>query len=286
MSRGRVVVEGHGHLKSGVWLIAAISCFASACAADDHDASPATTTVESVAASTEASAVATPEPAIHRVDGRNVSMPCNGTGSIPVVLLAGGTDPHTVWDNLVDALGSDVLTCRFDPPGLGASDPPSAPTTASRIADVLAQTLLAAGLDQPVVLVAHSLGGQTARQFGARHPDMLAGAVLLDPTTRLAMRSLHENLAADGWQAEVAITEAEAQVTWPDVPLVVLSHDPTRGDLGAPAIEQLWSEGQAEYAALSAQAHLEVVAGSGHYVYVDAPAAVVEAISEMLTVLG
>ncbi len=213
-------------------------------------------------------------------------MPCEGNGSIPVILLAGGTDPHTVWDDLVDALGSDVLTCRFNPPGIGPSDAPSSPTTASERADVLAQTLNAAGLNQPVVLVAHSLGGQTARQFGARHPDMLAGAVLLDPTTRLAMRSLHENLAADGWQAEVAIDEAEAQVTWPDVPLVVLSHDPTRGDLGAPAIEQLWSEGQAEYTVLSPRAHHEVVAGSGHYVYVDAPATVVEAITEMLDDLG
>ncbi len=108
-------------------------------------------------------------------------MPCEGNGSIPVILLAGGTDPHTVWDDLVDALGSDVLTCRFNPPGIGPSDAPSSPTTASERADVLAQTLNAAGLNQPVVLVAHSLGGQTARQFGARHPDMLAGAVLLDP---------------------------------------------------------------------------------------------------------
>jgi len=280
------VLERDGHLRSGVWLMAAVLCFASACAADDHDASSGTTTVESAASSTGSSAVAVPRSPNYRVEGRNVSMPCEGNGSIPVILLAGGTDPHTVWDDLVDALGSDVLTCRFNPPGIGPSDAPSSPTSASERADVLAQTLNAAGLNQPVVLVAHSLGGQTARQFGARHPDMLAGAVLLDPTTRLAMRSLHENLAADGWQADVAIDEAEAQVTWPDVPLVVLSHDPTRGDLGAPAIEQLWSEGQAEYTVLSPRAHHEVVAGSGHYVYVDAPAAVVGAITEMLDDLG
>ncbi len=223
-----------------------------------------------------------PVSSLFTVDDRTVSMPCEGEGPIPVVLLAGGTDSGTVWDEVVADLGDDVLTCRFDAPGTGGSEDPVAPVTASSRADTLADTLDAAGLPDRVIVVAHSLGGQTARQFGDRHPDRLAGAVMIDPTTRLAVLSLRDDLTATGWNAAVAAAEAETPVRWPPVPLVVLSHDPDRGDLGAPSIEQLWSDGKAEYAALSAQSRHEIVTGAGHYIHVDAPSAVKEAILDVL----
>lgn len=274
----------------GLALLAAIAVVSGtgACGSDGSDMSAGSTTTTSLGSGGEPTTtteliMSAPQSSTFEIDGRTVSMPCEGEGSIPVVLLAGSTDPHSVWDDLVAALGPETLSCRFDAPGVGDSDPPAAPVTASARADALEATLTAAGLDGPIVLVAHSLAGQTARQFGSRHPERLAGAVLLDPTTRVVMRALHADLAAEGWDAVAAEAEADAAVSWPDVPLVVLSHDPALEVLGAPVLEELWAEGQAEYAALSAGSRHEVVTGSGHYLQHDATAVVAAAILEVVS---
>jgi pimeloyl-ACP methyl ester carboxylesterase len=274
----------------GLALLAALAVVSGtvACGSDGSDTSADRTTTTSRGsdgepATTSEPITSAPRSSSYVIDGRTVSMPCEGEGSIPVVLHAGGTDPHSVWDDLVAALGPDVLTCRFDAPGVGDSDPPAAPVTASARADALDATLTAAGLDGQVVLVAHSLAGQTARQLGSRHPERLAGAVLLDPTTRVVMHALHADLTADGWDAVAAEAEADAEVAWPVIPLVVLSHDPALGVLGPPVVEELWTEGQAEYAALSAASRHEVVTGSGHYLHRDATPVVAAAILEVLS---
>lgn len=216
----------------------------------------------------------------------STALSCSGEGAIPVVFLAGARDPLAVWDGLVDQLGDDVRACRFDPPGIDANPEPDQPVTPARRAAALDAALTSAGIDAPVVLVAHSLGGLTARTFGATHPDRLAGAVLLDPTTRLALLSLREELVDDGWDPDATIADAGAQSVWPDVPLIVLSHDPALMALGSEAVEALWTEGQEEYLALSPSSRREVVVGSSHYIYRDAVGAVAEAIHETVAAAG
>jgi pimeloyl-ACP methyl ester carboxylesterase len=222
-----------------------------------------------------------PEPDSFEVDGRQVGLDCEGSGEVPIVLLAGGSDPGSVWDDLVERLGPDRLTCVFDRPGVATSDPPPGPTTPGQVADTLAATLDASGLDGPFVFVGHSLAGPTVRQLGASHPDLLAGAVLLDPTTKLAFASVRSDLEETGWDYDATVAEANAAVTWPDVGLVVLSHDPSLLSIGPEAIERLWTEGQQEYASLTSDGRQEAVTGSSHYVYRDAPDRVVEAIASV-----
>lgn len=257
-----------------------------ACGGDDppEDADAAGTTVEPSTSVAETTPVA-PSDGVYDIDGRSVALGCEGRGTRTVVLLAGGIDPSSTWDGLVSDLGDDVLTCRFDAPGVGASDPPADPVTPARRAAALAAVLDAAGVPGPYVLVGHSLGGLTVRQFGIDHPDLLAGAVLLDPTTRTALLSVGPDLVDAGWDMAATQAQVEAAGVWPPVPLTVLSHDPARLDLGSEAVEDLWTAGQVEYTALTPNASQEVVAGAGHYIHEDARPRVVEAIEAQLAAL-
>ena len=201
---------------------------------------------------------------------------CAGSGDTPVILLAGGNDPPSVWNELVAGLGDSTLTCRFDP-----TVAPSGMTPSKR-ADALSAALTASGMPGPYVLVGHSLGGLTVRQFGAAHPEQLAGAVLLDATTPNAMQSVHAELEAAGWDAATTQSDADEPVAWPPVPLRVLAHDPSLLTLGSEEAEALWTEGQQAYASLSPLGQYEAVAGSGHFVYVDVADDVVAAIDAVV----
>ena len=205
-----------------------------------------------------------------------VRLECAGSSDTAVILLAGGNDPPSVWANLVAALGESVLTCRFDP----AIEPTG--MTPSRRADALSAALVTSGMPGPYVLVGHSLGGLTVRQFGASHPEQLAGAVLLDATTPTALVSAHADLEAAGWDAVTTQIDADAPAIWPTVPLQVLAHDPSLLALGSDALEATWTEGQRAYATLSPLGRYEAVPGSGHFVYVDAVERVVAAIKDVL----
>lgn len=211
-----------------------------------------------------------------------VHLECQGTGAVPVVLVAGTDDPIERWDGLVDDLGQEVLACRFDADEAAMSGPLTGQVTPGVRADSLAGALHGSGLPGPVVLVGHSLGGLTVRQFGAAHGEMLAGALLLDPTTSVALASLHALLSRQGWNAGAAQAETDAPASWPDVPLTVLSHDPTEVPFGDPIVEALWTKGQRVYGQLAAGAEVEVVPGAGHYVDRDAPERVIRAIDDLI----
>jgi pimeloyl-ACP methyl ester carboxylesterase len=204
---------------------------------------------------------------------------------VPIVLIAGTDDPIARWDDLVDDMGQQFLVCRFDADGLAAGEAAGTVTPGAR-ADALATALDASQLQGPFLLVGHSLGGLTVRQFGTDHGDLLGGAILLDPTTPTALLSLHDDLAALGWDAEATQAEADAAVTWPAVPLTVLSHDPALLTLGSAAIEELWTEGQQQYGELTPDATVEAVSGSGHYIDRDATGRVLRAFDVLVQQLS
>lgn len=239
-----------------------------------------TVAMSTIAASTIAASTIAATSMPTDVDTRfgKVSLVCSGHGATPVVLMAGGNDPPSVWDELVATLGDSVLACRFDPSAMTTG------ITASRRAEALGDALLSSALTGPVVLVGHSLGGLTVRQFGVLHPEQLAGAVMLDSTTPLALLSLEPDLADLGWDVPTTLADANADAPWPAVPLRVLAHDPALLTLGSDTIEELWTAGQQHYAAMSPLGEYEAVAGSGHYVYLDAVERVASAINGVLAV--
>jgi len=254
-------------------LVGLIACgaLATGCSrgSGEADATGASTEPPSVTSTTSAQQIAPPNPDYGTGIG-TVSLPCQGRGPVPIVLIAGTDDPIERWDDLIDDMGQQFLVCRFDADAAAAGEAAGTITPAAR-SDALATALDASGLRGPFLLLGHSLGGLTVRQFGADHGDLLGAAILLDATTPTALLSLHDQLTATGWDAEATQAQADAAVVWPDVPLTVLAHDPALLTLGSAAIEDLWTQGQEQYGELTPDATVEVVTGSGHYIDRDAP---------------
>lgn len=114
-------------------------------------------------------------------DGRALRWVEAGRGGPPVVLLAGCGTSSLTWAPVLSELAAHSRVVAYDRAGLGASDPArvSGPSLESPTGDLAALVEhLGAG---PAILVGHSWGGQLAQLLAWRHPELVAGLVLVDP---------------------------------------------------------------------------------------------------------
>jgi pimeloyl-ACP methyl ester carboxylesterase len=116
------------------------------------------------------------------VNGRRVHVWAEGEGSPTVVIVPGMSSPGIHWVHVQRALVPDHRVVLYDRAGVGWSQ--AAPwwewRSPSRIADELHDTLTTAGECGPFLFVGHSLGGEVVRLYANRHPDQVAGMVLVD----------------------------------------------------------------------------------------------------------
>ncbi len=118
-----------------------------------------------------------------RVDigaGRHLNLRCSGSGTPTVVLDIGLGLSSLAWRAVQPALARITRTCSYDRAGFGFSDPGPLPRSARSEADDLHALLHAADIAPPLLLVGHSLGSYIARVYASRHPDEVAGLVLID----------------------------------------------------------------------------------------------------------
>ncbi|MFF5175528.1 alpha/beta fold hydrolase [Micromonospora sp. NPDC000089] len=102
-----------------------------------------------------------------------------GPDPVPVLLCAGMAEGAASWDALVPLLAGRHRIARLDRPGLGVvPDDGRVPTLAGEAARIGA---LVEELGRPV-LVAHSAAALPAEAYARRHPERLAGLVLVDPS--------------------------------------------------------------------------------------------------------
>ena len=99
-----------------------------------------------------------------------------GTGAV-VVLVHGQPGAGMDWEAVAALLTTDHRVLAPDRPGWG-SDPRPAMGLAAN-ADALEEVLGAAGVEGPVTVVGHSLGGGVALELALRHPQRVAALVLV-----------------------------------------------------------------------------------------------------------
>jgi pimeloyl-ACP methyl ester carboxylesterase len=114
--------------------------------------------------------------------GRRLNLHCEGAGRPTVVFESGLSDWSNTWALIQPAVATRTRACSYDRPGMGYSDPSPHPPTAGNAVKDLHALLQNAGIDGPLLLVGHSLGGFYMKVYAATYPEQVAGLVLVDPS--------------------------------------------------------------------------------------------------------
>lgn len=230
---------------------------------------------------------------------------CVGEGS-PTVLLESDTSGMTTgdWRDVQRQIARFTRVCSYDRANVGQSSVVAGPRTIQQMANDLATLLHDARVPGPYVLASFGFGGLVDRLYASQHPDEIAGIVLIDPLSEdLEARwqalvppefwSQRVNTLWQGNPEQIAFDESFAQMRaadpLPDVPTIVLVHDPASLGAGlipdgwpAAALEPVWQELVAAQATLTAGGALIVAKSSGHDIVADAPDKVVWAIRSVV----
>jgi pimeloyl-ACP methyl ester carboxylesterase len=242
------------------------------------------------------------------VGGRQMFLRCTGHGSPTVVFENGLT---TDWYALQNRLAHSTRVCSYDTPlqngAFSRSDPAPTPRTGSDRVRELRALLAAAHVPGPYILAGHSNGGLFSVLYASRHPNQVAGLVLIDGVhpgyhrREVAMLKSHlppatwRQVAAhncdipppffDSEQMDICRGEAQTRAALRAhplrlMPLAVLSHGlvtPGTYPPGWPgrAVEHLWSVLQNELAALEPGSDHLVATRSDHDIPREQPALVV-----------
>ena len=118
-------------------------------------------------------------------DGTTIAYDVDGpAGAPPVVFIHGITGARSTWHVVAGDLSSDHRTYSIDLRGHGDSTKGGPYDTEHYTADLI--SFLEGVVDQPAVLVGHSLGGVVAAETVMRRPELVRRALLEDPPMFLA----------------------------------------------------------------------------------------------------
>ena len=221
-----------------------------------------------------------------------------GAGDVTVVFESGWGDDWTPWQLVADEVATRTGVFAYSRPGYGDSDPTEGPRDAGSIVAELRALLAAHRYAPPYVLVGHSIGGAYMELFAKAHPDDVHGLVLVDPRHRDFSAACAEagfeecnvpaNLLASlppGQRAEYeafantadAIRAAGTFGSYPVRVLTATSHG------FAPEVESLWVSMLGSLADEARDGELKVFAGAGHYLQLQRPHEVAEAIVSLVS---
>ena len=127
---------------------------------------------------------------IYDVNGYAMHIYCTGSGAPPVILDSGLGNDWLIWQKVQPEIAKTNLVCSYDRAGVGWSAARPGPRDAFTIADQLHTLLKVAGVQPPLMLVGHSVGGLYARAFTALFPNQVAALVLVDASSPQAFAKI------------------------------------------------------------------------------------------------
>jgi pimeloyl-ACP methyl ester carboxylesterase len=130
----------------------------------------------------------------------------SGSGS-PVVLVHGITEDRRVWDRVIPLLDDQYRCVRLDLRGHGES-PMATDLSALAMAEDIGEVVRAAGIDEPPIVIGHSLGGFVSTAYAAQAPTR--AVVNVDQPLRVgdfarALAPMADVLRGPEWRAGLAI---------------------------------------------------------------------------------
>jgi len=135
-----------------------------------------------------------------------ISWEASGAGA-PAILVHGFTEDRHVWHRLVPLLESDFRCVQLDLRGHGASSDAD-DLSAFAMAEDIATVVREAGIDEPPLLIGHSLGGVVVSAYATQAPTR--AVVNVDQTLRVgdfarALQPVADALRGPDWRAALHI---------------------------------------------------------------------------------
>ena len=253
------------------------------------------------------------------VGGYKLNICCFGKGKPAVIIEAGAGCPTVEtggsWRAVIPAIAPTTQVCLYDRAGLGLSDRAPEQDLSGRTSQDMVKdlhTLLdKAGIPAPYILVGHSIGGYNVRLYASQYPEEVAGMVLVDSThpdtwskfsaalppeqpdepesLRDARSVADPQDPDDPEKMDVVTSAAQVRATGllGDLPLVVLTHTPgiknpnLQTDL-SDKLDRVWQDLQIDLAGLSSNSTHIIAAHAGHFIQVDEPQLVIDAILKVM----
>ena len=247
------------------------------------------------------------------IGGRRLYIKCMGKGSPTVILEHGMATESDSWAQVQQAVARFTRVCAFDRAGRGKSDPAPKPRTSEDMVADLHTLLANAHVPGPYIMVGNSLGGFSARLYTHKYPDEVVGVVLVDsmhpdqftrfeqalppetPQDPEGLKMFRQSFTRDykdpnknpeGFDQLTSHEQVRPVKSLGDVPMVVLASGTFLLTMPEPRsasyMHNVWQGLQRDLAQLSSNSKFVAVEDSGHFIQVDRPQVVVDAIRELV----
>ncbi len=145
------------------------------------------------------------------VDGHNMSVYMEGTGSTTLVFMSGGGTCSPILDfkSLYSLLSDNYKIAVVEKFGYGFSDVVDKSRDIDSVLEDTRAALAAAGLTAPYVLCPHSMSGLEALYWAQKYPDEVSAIVGLDMAVPEYYDSMNINIPlmrVSGWAANIGVT--------------------------------------------------------------------------------
>ncbi len=230
-----------------------------------------------------------------------------GSGRYTVIFESGfGTDLRA-WRKVAPEVAKSARAVAYSRAGHGQSEARPEPRTIEQSTVELEELIASAKLAPPFVLVGHSYGALLMRSFAARHPDQVAGMVLVDPSDERFNPALHQldaERAASDDRAFAAIVPPKFQPELkllqpvldsgklpfagklPDVPTVVLTSNRQAEKpeffLETPQAVAIKQQLHADFVRQFREGSQVVTSKSGHNIQLEEPELVIAAVKKVI----
>jgi pimeloyl-ACP methyl ester carboxylesterase len=217
-----------------------------------------------------------------------------GTGKTIVLLEGGGSAGLSDWDPVFQQMAHQATVIRYSRAGNGNSTAVKRHFSSADYAAYTSEFLHKLNIKEPVIVVAHSYGGNVARDFSASYPQQIKALLLLDPSSEHdvdIMRAIDLQRA----NSEIAQIKLDDMVNgmsnqyldfWskrplPDYPQIkdmpvtviasVKTHKKPANLFFTNQARKMWGEMWQQWAEAFPQGRAVLTKKSGHYVQFDEP---------------
>jgi len=217
-----------------------------------------------------------------------------GTGKTIVLLEGGGSAGLSDWEPVFQQMAEQATVIRYSRVGNGNSTAIKRHFTSRDYADYASELLIKLNIKTPVILVAHSYGGNVARDFAVAYPTQIKALLMLDPSSEHdvdIMRAI-DLQRANSELAQIKLDDMANGMSnqyldfWskrplPDYPQIkdmpvtviasVNTHKKPANLFFTDQARRMWGEMWQQWATSFPQGRAVLTKKSGHYVQFDEP---------------